>query len=357
VVSPVQRIQPWYKAQRTRARRVLGAARRRARAGTAKIASRFSADTQNVDQQAGHEFLIDGARTLYEHGVFDITKNVDDWALFARHSPPGHYYSPIPSYRRVMSRADRIFDRWPNELPGIDLNEGGQEKWFLEVADVLRDEQLPALPTDGWRYCGANGFFGMADALVLHGMLRWLQPRRIIEIGSGWSSALILDTVDRYLSGSEQLCFIEPHPERLNDLLKDSDRSRVTVHVSDVQTVDPALFDTLEDGDVLFIDSSHVVTIGSDVPYLVGEIVPSLKPGVVVHVHDTFWPFELPRQWFDEGRLWAEPYMWRAFLTHNSAWEVLFFNHWFVNARRAIVERHLPRMLESGTGSLWLRRR
>ena len=188
-------------------------------------------------------------------------------------------------------------------------------------------------------------------------MLRWLRPSRIVEIGSGWSSALILDTVDRYLTGDERLAFVEPHPERLKSLLRTADDGRVTIHEQDVQRVPMELFTGLGPGDLLFIDSSHVVTVGSDVPYLIGEVLPLLPSGVVVHVHDIFWPFEILRQWFEQGRLWAEPYMWRAFLSSNSDWEVLFLNHWFVNARRSIVREHLPRMLTSGTGALWLRRR
>jgi predicted O-methyltransferase YrrM len=301
--------------------------------------------------------LFGGADRLYREGVFDITRNVTDWGVFARHAPPGHFYSPVPNVHEVLSRADRIFDQFPDALPGIDLNEKGQEQLFIELSDVLADEELPQEPKEGWRYCALNEYYGIADALVLHGMLRWLRPGRIVEIGSGWSSALILDTVDRYLTGHERLAFVEPHPERLKSLLRTADDGRVTIHEQDVQRVPMELFTELGPGDLLFIDSSHVVTVGSDVPYLIGEVLPLLPSGVVVHVHDIFWPFEILRQWFEQGRLWAEPYMWRAFLSSNSDWEVLFLNHWFVNARRSIVREHLPRMLTSGTGALWLRRR
>jgi predicted O-methyltransferase YrrM len=310
-----------------------------------------------VDDPGAALTWLDGAGRLVHSGVFDVTINVDDWAVFARHAPPGHFYSPVPSSRDVLSRADRLFDQFPDALPGIDLNEKGQEQLFIELSELLQGEELPAEPTEGWRYCAANGYYGIADALILHGMLRWLQPKRIVEIGSGWSSALILDTVDRYLTGNEHLTFVEPHPERLNELLRTSDASRVTVLEHDVQRAPVSLFSELKAGDLLFIDSSHVVTIGSDVPYLIGEVLPDLPSGVVVHVHDIFWPFEILRQWFEQGRLWAEPYMWRAFLSSNADWEILFYNHWFVNGRRSVVREHLPRMLTSGTGSLWLRRR
>jgi Methyltransferase domain len=300
---------------------------------------------------------ISAADRMYRAGVFDLTETVDEWAVFARHAPPGHYYSPIPSYGEVLSRADRIFDIFPDSLPGIDLNEKQQEALFLELTDILKDEDIPLEPDPSWRYCGANGYYGIADGLVLHGMLRWLRPRRIVEVGSGWTSALILDTSDRFLEGDERLAFIEPYPDRLADLLRGTDTDRVRIHEAPVQRVPPEVFSQLGSGDLLFIDSSHVVTIGSDVPYLVGEVLPTLPSGVVVHVHDIFWPFEIPRPWFEEGRLWAEPYIWRAFLTSNADWEIIFFNHWFVNARRSVVRRQLPRMMSGGTGSLWLRRR
>jgi hypothetical protein len=350
-------------------RRVGLPARAQARRLSARLARRLGDPTMRLGATLGERYpqlvddpgfalaWADGADRLYRQGVFNVIQNVDDWAVFARHAPPGHFYSPVPSYGEVMSRADRLFDQFPDALPSIDLNEKLQEQLFCELSDLLADETLPAEPEPGWRYCAANEYYGIADALILHGMLRWLRPKRIVEIGSGWSSALILDTVDRYLSGDERLQFVEPFPERLNQLLRTSDPSRVTIHETSVQRVPTTVFSDLEAGDLLFIDSSHVVTIGSDVPYLIGEVLPALPSGVVVHVHDIFWPFEILRQWFEQGRLWAEPYMWRAFLSSNSDWEVLYMNHWFVNARRSLVRERLPRMLTSGTGALWLRRR
>src|SRR5262245_58949766 len=80
--------------------------------------------------------LVDGADRLDRNGVFDVTHNVEDWAVFARHAPPGHFYSPVPRYGEVMSRADRIFDQFPDSLPGIDLTEKGQEQLFLELCEV-----------------------------------------------------------------------------------------------------------------------------------------------------------------------------------------------------------------------------
>jgi predicted O-methyltransferase YrrM len=301
--------------------------------------------------------LTDSALIFYGEGILDISKNIEDWARFVRHAPPGHFYSPIPSFSEVLSRSSALFGAFPEALPGIDLNENSQERLFRTLCEILKDENLPLEPEEGWRYCASNGFYGLADGLMLHAMIRWLQPRRIVEVGSGWSSALILDTVDRHLGGDERLTFVEPFPERLHRLMRHGDSARVTIHEQPVQRVSQGIFEALEPGDLLFIDSSHVVTIGSDVPHLVGRILPILPSGVVVHVHDIFWPFEIPPKWFEEGRLWAEPYMWRAFLTSNQDWEIMLFNHWFVNARTALVSDLLPRMLTGGACSLWLRRR
>jgi hypothetical protein len=124
-----------------------------------------------------------------------------------------------------------------------------------------------------------------------------------------------------------------------------------------VQRVPLDVFAQLRAGDVLFIDSSHVVKIGSDVAYLVHEVLPSLAAGVVVHFHDILWPFEYPRDWvLDQGKAWNEAYFVRAFLQFNAAFEILYFNSFIANRHPASLRELLPRCVENPGGSLWLRR-
>ena len=125
---------------------------------------------------------------------------------------------------------------------------------------------------------------------------------------------------------------------------------------ADVQDVSPEHFQSLEANDVLFIDSSHVMKVGSDVVYLLSDVLPSLKRGVVVHFHDIFWPFEYPESWLLDGRAWNEAYGLKAFLQFNSSFEIVFFNSYLSVHHRNILERHLPLFLRNPGGSLWLRK-
>ena len=153
-------------------------------------------------------------------------------------------------------------------------------------------------------------------------MLRFHRPNKIIEIGCGYSSACTLDTVDRYLNGDCQLTFIEPFPQRLLDLIGDAAK-RVRILDHPVQDTPLGIFEELSSGDILFIDSTHVLRPGSDVCFELFQVLPRLARGVLVHFHDMFWPFEYPRSWIvQENRSWNELYV-RAFLMYNKAWEIV----------------------------------
>ena len=93
-----------------------------------------------------------------------------------------------------------------------------------------------------------------------------------------------------------------------------------------VQNVKLIEFEKLEPNDLLFIDSSHISKIGSDLNYLLFEVLPSLKPGVIIHFHDILYPFEYPYEWIEKGIYWNEAYLLKAFLMHNKNYEILLFN-------------------------------
>jgi hypothetical protein len=182
------------------------------------------------------------------------------------------------------------------------------------------------------------------------------QPKRIVEVGSGFSSCVILDTAELFLDGKVECTFVEPYPERLLSLLRLEDRGRVQILVKRVQDVGLESFLALERNDILFIDSSHVAKIGNDVNYLLGEVLPRLRPGVYVHVHDIFYPFEYPESWIREGRSWNEAYILRAFLAFNLAFEIVLFNTFLERFHRGIFEREMPLCLRNEGGSIWLQR-
>ena len=193
--------------------------------------------------------------------------------------------------------------------------------------------------------------------------MRQFQPRRIVEVGSGFSSAAMLDVNDRFLGRKLQFTFIEPYPDRLNSLLSAGDKSSCKILVKGVQQVELDAFQSLEENDFLFVDSSHVGKSHSDVLHILFEILPRLNKGVLVHFHDVMWPFEYPQSWLEEGRAFNEAYFLRAFLQHNSAFEVLFFNSFMMAQHAELLRIKMPRMLKSpstpetiGNSSLWLRK-
>jgi len=231
------------------------------------------------------------------------------------------------------------------------MAEDDQRKLAGELAGMWRDAPIGRRP--GWRYHQNNDMFVLSDAAVLHSILRHVRPRRYIEVGSGFSSAMALDTADRYLPGLE-FTFIEPYPERLLGLLRDADSERTTLIRSGVQDVSLEVYRQLSAIDVLFIDSTHVVKSGSDVNWLLFEVLPTLASGVVVHFHDFFWPFEYPELWLNEKRAWNELYMLRPYLSYNSAVRMMLFNSWLWQAEPELVRDVLPQAAGERPGSLWL---
>jgi predicted O-methyltransferase YrrM len=255
---------------------------------------------------------------------------------------PGHFYSPLTSAHDV-NRALR-----PANAVGVDLSEGRQLALAADLRPVFER------PPPGPRYISPNSMYGPADAAVYRGMLRRFKPANIVEVGSGFSTAAALDEADSAeLSGFKITC-IEPYPERLLGLLGDHDRDRVSLVRRPVQDTDLGLYQSLGPDDILFIDSTHVVKAGSDVCWLILQVLPRLAPGVIVHIHDIFWPFEYPAAWLREHRDWTENYLVHAFLMGNADWEILLFSSWLWQKHPELIPDSLR---AEHPGSLWIRRR
>ena len=238
---------------------------------------------------------------------------------------------------------------------GIDLRVNEQLELVERIAAVIADEPFAADPTPDRRFYANNPAFGIGDASMLQGMLRLQRPSQVVEIGSGYSSALILDVVEHHLPSST-VTFVEPYTELLRTLMHPGDEERSRIIEQRAQDLPLDVLDELGDGDVLLIDSTHVVRTGSDVCRLVFDVLPALKPGVIVHIHDIFWPFEMPRHWVEEGRQWGECYLVRAFLTGNRDWEIVLFNDYIGRYHVPFFQRVLPQFLANPGGSLWIRR-
>jgi predicted O-methyltransferase YrrM len=279
------------------------------------------------------------------------------WNPFLRFAPPGHFYSPLPDPREIRRDRERLFDRSRAAIPGIRLDPERQLALVRELSAYAGGTPYPATRTTGRRYFYENEWFGHGSAVVLYCMLRHLRPARDFEIGSGFSSAAMLDANDLDFGGRIAFTFVEPNPARLYELLTAEDRRRHEVVVDAVQHVPLDRYDALGPGDLLFVDSSHVARIGSDVGHLLTEVLPRLKPGVVVHFHDVYWPFEYPEKWVLDGCAWNEAYVLRAFLQFNESFEILLFNSYLSEHHRERVAQALPGFIPKSGSSLWLRSR
>ncbi|MCW2600224.1 MAG: hypothetical protein JWM02_2053 [Frankiales bacterium] len=265
--------------------------------------------------------------------------------------PPGHFYSPVPSLLDVQQRSEEIFSV-PRDLPGIDLRAAAQLELARELAPLV--QALPFAPDEvpGLRYWLSNPYFYTADGAIYAALLQLWRPSRIVEVGSGFSTAVLLDMVDLHGDVRPRITCIDPYPQRLRGLLRPSDD--VEILECGVQDVNPALFTGLTAGDLLFIDSTHVSKVGSDVNYLFLEVLSRLPAGVHIHVHDVFYPFEYPREMVLGGMAWNEAYLLRGFLTHNARVRIDWWNSYLSTAHREEVQALMPSWEPQGCSSLWL---
>jgi predicted O-methyltransferase YrrM len=272
----------------------------------------------------------------------------------------GHYYSPVPSRRQLEHDASRIFDQSFRTLAGVELNEADQVALLTKFAAFYNEQPFSETPREAIRYFFDNYWFARADALFLYSVLRVFRPNRIVEIGSGFSSAVMLDINERFMDRSMRLTFIEPDSRRLRKLLKPEDHSSITIVEQRIQNVDASIVDQLRANDILFIDSTHVSKAGSDVNHILFELLPRLAPGVFVHFHDVLYPFEYPKEWFDLGISWNEPYILRAFLQYNTHFPVRFWNDFMMKFHGDELRELMPLCADPPAfgvgGSLWLQR-
>ena len=271
--------------------------------------------------------------------------------------PPGHFYSPVVDPGEID--AARIWPERP-DISGIEFNDASHRQ-VLE-RDFPRFYPDYDYPDDGREtptlksFFTNNSQFGWLDSRALFVLLRAWSPRRVIEVGSGFSSLLIADVNRRWFGCGIDLCCIEPYPR---PFLRDGILGLSRLVEARVQDVAMAEFQRLQAGDFLFIDSSHVAKTGSDVNFLFFDVFPRLAAGVRIHLHDIFLPHDYPRAWvLEENRSWNEQYLLRALLMHTGAFEVLFgcsYAFWRFPDRVAAALAH-PDGAAYGGGSFWMRR-
>jgi len=235
---------------------------------------------------------------------------------------PGHYYSVIPNITKDYNNNDTKF-------ANLDFNEENHIKILGDITNYLQKFDAEFGHTDAatrqqeFKYTVPNGAFEWMDGRLLHYFLQKNKPKKIIEIGSGNSTLLTYNTKLMHKLDLDISC-IEPYPSKY--LEKMHEDKKITLIKDRLENVDLSLFTTLQENDILFIDSSHVLKLDSDVMYYFTKIFPLLNKGVLVHIHDIFFPFDYPMSWLKEGRFWNEQYFLYVFLQYNTSFKIQFCN-------------------------------
>jgi hypothetical protein len=230
---------------------------------------------------------------------------------------PNHYYVPF-SDLRVLRRTRA---RWAHRsaMLGIDLDLDRQEQ---SLREMVKPFEVEYRGNTAYNFAVGGLFgpgFGYIEAQALHGVIRSLKPRRIVEIGSGVSTYCMLEAIKRNGSGHQtEVTCIEPYPRPWLG------QAPVKLIRNQLQEVPAETFSALQHGDLLFIDSTHTVRVDGDVNRIVLEILPRLPPGIVVHFHDIFLPYDYPLDADRSIFQWMETALLHAFLIGNRNVEILF---------------------------------
>ena len=239
------------------------------------------------------------------------------------HFQANDYYSPLND---VVFLKENL-DLWKNRPLPLAIDWNTQEQILVaqkvgsyvdELRDVPRNHQAGKV-----EYCWNNPMWNNTDALVQYGLLRDLKPKRVVEVGCGWSSLLMMRALARNQTACE-VTQVEPYP---NEALFNLFPPDWQLYKSTLQRAPSYIFEALEAGDILFYDGSHCSKVASDVNWFFFEILPKLAPGVIIHIHDIFLPGDYPDLWiFDRGQTWNEQYVLQAFLMNNSDYKILIAN-------------------------------
>lgn len=291
----------------------------------------------------------------------------------------GHFYSVLPEIRKDTQIADNkeiftnidfndqshkeILDSLEEELSDFNFHIPGIDKETdrnIIINNCAKNRDLN-LRKKVFNYYQINNAFEWMDGRMLFYFIKTRKPKKIIEIGSGWSTLVMYNTIKQFNLDTKIIC-IEPYP--LPWLVAMHKENLIELHISDLQKTDLELFNQLEKNDICFIDSSHVVKYNSDCLYYINNIFPILKKDVLIHIHDIFLPYEYPESWYKEGRFWNEQYFVYAFLMNNNKFKIKFANTYATkfpklldiqkNSYEFKVIKDINKSSAFGGGSLWL---
>jgi hypothetical protein len=283
----------------------------------------------------------------------------DAWERHGWHLTPNRSDSAVPDTAALPEELWKL----RSELVGVDMRDAAQVALLGEAYQRWGAEfnALPLGRQPAGRFSVDNRCFESVDAELYWTLIRAGKPRTVVELGSGWQTLL----ADEALAVNEaeghpgRLLAIGPHP---GDLVRDLARrsGRIELLTTAVRDAPVEPFEALDDRDILFVDSTHVAKIGSDVTYEVLEVLPRVRPGVLVHVHDIFLPQEYPRDWVlgPTRRFWNEQYLLQAFLTYNRAFEVVWASAWMHVNHPDLLEKLIASYDRDSRRpcSLWIRR-
>lgn len=261
---------------------------------------------------------------IRKFGFWFLKKTFPIWQKMGIHITPNYFYAPIPDTRTLK---DELWKK-KSELVGIDINEENQIKLLYQFSSKFKLE-YESFPIDKtsipYQYYVNNGEIESVDGEILYCMIRLFKPNKIFEIGSGNSTYLAAQALLKNHEDNGHECNLiafDPYP---SDVIKTGFPGLSKLVSIKTQEVPVSKFSELEGNDILFIDSSHVLKIGSDVQYEILEILPRLRKGVIIHFHDIFLPAEYPKKWVLKAyRFWNEQYLLQAFLSFNNSFEVLW---------------------------------
>ena len=263
------------------------------------------------------------------------------------HVPPGHYYSPIPNWEDVRFANE---NRGNTNLEGIELNPFQQMKLAHDWVEIY-PQVLHWLNSQTKKYTFDNTWFFGSDAICLTLLLVSQPPQKIIEVGAGYSTALIEDINQYWFNNEISILSIDPNLERAHSLNLSTE-----ILETQVQKVSFDVFSNLGAEDLLLIDSSHVLKTGSDVHYLFNHVLPHLAQGVKIHIHDIFFPFEYPASWLEENIAFNEAYALELLLRNSTKFKILYWNDYLESTQREWFETNMPETLSRTyvTGGIWL---
>lgn len=266
---------------------------------------------------------------------------------------PSHFYSPVPSVDEIHSSFEYVDGEYPYADCGF-FNDEFMQQFLLALlpyADNFAPEVEGDLDTPS-SFFWKNPSFSFSDAMSYYCIIRHLKPRRILEIGSGFSTLVASSALEDNALG-EIIC-IEPHPRPFVRNI-----SRVVRLIEEkVQSIPISYFQNeLSDGDILFIDSTHSVKTGSDCLFLYLKVLPALSAKLMMHAHDIFLPEGYPMRWLLEKHIyWTEQYLLQALLTDNPKFQVCYGSNYHRIYHRDLLDRFMQGKATSGGGSFWFQR-